>query len=58
MVYQEKTPQQIGVVILIICLVDNVLASLGEVACLSLLGVKLRKDISLLFLVTFKTTFI
>ena len=45
MLYQEKTPQQIGVVILITCLVDNALASLGEVACLSLLGVKLRKDI-------------
>ena len=31
--------------ILLTCLVDNVLVSLGEVACLSLLGVKLRKDI-------------
>ena len=45
MVYQEKTPQQIGLVILITCLVDNVLKSQGESACLSLLSVELHKDI-------------
>ena len=45
MVYQEKTPWQIGLVTIITCLVDNVLKSQGESACLSLIGVKLHKDI-------------
>ena len=37
--------RKISLAILLTCLVDDVLASLGGVACLSLLGVKLRKDI-------------